>query len=577
MIAKKTHALIAVFALGSLLLLPNATLLFLGFDTARWPVSFVVSTIVIAPLLLLFFFAIFGRLLWLACLLQIPFATLAPIELFYIIRYKQPSSAEILGTVSATNPGETIGYFGWVLIPIGLAMLAGLLLASAATWLSYRTKLRWSGRAQEWLLIGAITLPIVIFGIGTTRTQGGLSDRALGGVGSFEMLDVPFTTGYPFGVIRRVWVYREEWNAMYASFTKLDAFRFHARSTSNAFKQRQIYVLVVGESSRRDHWQLFGYNRPTNPELIHVENLVLLPNVLSSWPQSVMAIPALLTRKPISESGFAWKEASILRAMQEAGYETWWISNQLPMGKYDSPVTAYAMEAQHQLFLDHADWTSGNNFDEDLIKPLEDVITTNPSKQKLFIILHMMGSHEPYDKRYPTGFKHFLPTIEDGGDKAQQLARDQNSYDNTVLYTDHVLAKIIDVLRQSDAVSALWFESDHSESLPTPTCTFSGHGNGTRYEFMIPALFWYSKAYETNFPDRVSQLHANADKAALSASTFESLIDMVGVDFPGHDLSWSLFSSQWKYHPRIVHGLWATDFDKAQFSKGCQMVFPPNS
>jgi glucan phosphoethanolaminetransferase (alkaline phosphatase superfamily) len=576
-ITHKKQAAAAVFALISLLMLPNLALLVVSWNAARWHAAFIVAASVIPPILLLFFFALFGKRLWLGCLLLTPFAMLAPPEFFYVTKYGQVSSAEILGTVSATNPGETIGYFGWVLLPLALSMLAGLLLALGTAWLSYTTKLRWSGRIQEWAVISAIALPTMIFVVGLVRSKGNMYARLMGGWGSLAMLDNSITMGYPFGVIRRVWVYEEEWQAMYADFAKLDHFSFHARQTGEEIKQRQVYVLVIGESSRRDHWQLFGYDRPTNPELTRVQNLIPITDLLSSWPQSITAIPALLTRKPVTASDFGWKEASILRAMQESGYDTWWISNQLPIGRYDSPVGVYALEAKHQLFLNHADWTSGNNFDENLIQPLRDVIVNNPKESKIFIVLHMMGSHGPYDKRYPPAFMRFIPIMSNLSDKTQHLAAGQNSYDNTILYTDHVLAQIISVLRQSDVISALWFESDHGESLPNATCTLNEHGNGTRYEFMVPALFWYSDGYKSLYPQRVSQLQANADKQTLSASTFESLIDMTGVDFPGHDSSWSLFSSQWAYHPRIVHGLWATDFDKARFSKGCQMVFPPTA
>jgi glucan phosphoethanolaminetransferase (alkaline phosphatase superfamily) len=289
----------------------------------------------------------------------------------------------------------------------------------------------------------------------------------------------------------------------------------------------------------------------------------------------MMAVPLLLTRKPIAYKGFAWNEASILRAMQEAGYETWWISNQLAIGKYDSPVSTYAMEAQHLEFVNHATWVERGNFDSDLLDPLRKVLTETPQKN-LFIVLHMMGSHLPYDLRYPTTFKQFAPIISDKDSAVPQGLRFQNSYDNTILYTDHILNQIIDILNKSNAVSALWFESDHGETLPTPTCSMSGHGIGTRYDYMIPALFWYSDAYASNFPDRVTQLRKNADKRLLSASTFETLIDMAGVNFPGHDESWSLFSSQWTYHPRIVNGFWSTDIDKAQFGKGCEVVIPSN-
>jgi hypothetical protein len=75
----------------------------------------------------------------------------------------------------------------------------------------------------------------------------------------------------------------------------------------------------------------------------------------------------------------------------------------------------------------------------------------------------------------------------------------------------------------------------------------------------------------------LSVLRSNADKPTLSADTFESLIDMAGVDFPGRDPSMSLFSAQWHYRPRIVNPIWQVDFDKAVFNKKCAIVLPPGA
>ena len=225
-----------------------------------------------------------------------------------------------------------------------------------------------------------------------------------------------------------------------------------------------------------------------------------LTNLDSSWPESITAIPIILTRKPITETKFTWwKEASILRAMKEAGYETYWISNQQAIGKYDSPVSTFAFEAQHDEFLNHVSWSAPGSYDEDLLQPLRDAL--HDSNGDLFIVLHMMGSHQSYDFRYPEPYKKFRPAESDPPDGTPAREHSLNSYDNSILYTDHVLASIIGILRDDGAVTGLWFESDHGESLPTATCKMEGHGNGTRYEYEIPALVWYSDAYRVGVPD----------------------------------------------------------------------------
>ncbi|QAU25134.1 phosphoethanolamine transferase [Dyella sp. M7H15-1] len=569
MIDNKMLAKVTLAVLISLLMLPNIIWLIEGVRGRQWD-----SALIIPTLLLLLLFAVFGTRLWFACLALSPFAMLAPIECFYIAAYRRPSSAEILGSIFATNPGETLGYFGKLLLPLALCMLGGLLLALLAARMCYRSKLRWSNRTREWIFASGIILPLMIFIVGGINGKGNLRDHFTDGARTLTSLRSPIEDGYPFGPALRIWNFWIAWKAMYATYAQLSTFRFHATERTPV-NQRQIYVLVIGESSRRNHWQLFGYERPTNPGLTKVRNLIRITDMVTSWPETMMAVPLILTRKPITYKSFTWHEASILRAMEEAGYDTWWISNQLAIGKYDSPVSTYALEAKHLIFINHATWTESNNFDGNLAPSLQEALTKT-SEKNLFIVLHMMGSHQPYDLRYPPAYQKFTPILYEAHGSASQELRFRNSYDNTILYTDHVLTQVIDILNKSRAVSALWYESDHGETLPTPTCSMSGHDIGTRYDYMVPALFWYSDAYAAQFPERVAKLRENASQRTLSASTFESLADMAGIDFPGHNESWSLFNSQWSYHPRIVNGFWPTDLDKAQFGKGCEVVIPAN-
>lgn len=74
-------------------------------------------------------------------------------------------------------------------------------------------------------------------------------------------------------------------------------FRFGAR-LATPLPSRQVYVLVIGESSRRDHWQLFGYGRSTTPELAVLPHLVPIRHMVSAFAQTEAALPVMLTRKP---------------------------------------------------------------------------------------------------------------------------------------------------------------------------------------------------------------------------------------------------------------------------------------
>jgi glucan phosphoethanolaminetransferase (alkaline phosphatase superfamily) len=561
----------AVALLVLLLMTPNVIWLMYSHAPSTFAAAIVLPTILLTTL-----FAILGRWLWAACLLLAPFAMLVPLEIFYVATYHTPSTAQVIATVLITNPQETVAYLGSLLPILLIAPVLSLSIAVVAAWLAFRANLRWNGRTREWIAAIAVATPIVSIAIGLAMSRGSLLSRLQTAVTPLRSIGATIQSGYPFGLFQRFGEYRHEWTTMRTEARKFQTFSYHARRAATQPRQRQVYVLVIGESSAREHWQLFGYDRPTNPELSKLDNLIPIGRMVTSWPDTLAAVPVMLTRKPYTSNRPQWKEPSFLPAMQEAGYETWWISNQYPIGKFDSPVSIYAYEAQHVVWLNHtATWDNPGSYDGELVRPLREALRT--SHHDLFIVLHMMGSHMYYDYRYPPSFARFKPVESDRQSTVVQGLRIRNSYDNTIVYTDHVLAQIIDVLKQSGAVSAVWYESDHGEVLPSPGCDREGHGIGTWHEFEIPALFWYSDAYQRDFPRRVAALRANADKRSLSADTFESLIDMAGVTFPGHDETWSLFSQDWRYRPRIVAQFWYTDFDHASFGKGCGVVMPDNS
>jgi glucan phosphoethanolaminetransferase (alkaline phosphatase superfamily) len=561
----------AIALLIALVMLPN--LLWLAYDPSG---SVWVAALVLPLAMLSIWFAALGRWLWIACLLLMPLALLAPLETYYVAQYHHPTSAQIIATIVATNPLEAREYFGRLLLPLVLVLLAGALVALVAAWASFRAGLRWRGYTRLGLLGAGIVAMLVPLGVGVaTSRHKSSANSAAEESASAPMRDYGYAIedGYPFGVIPRIVAYRHEWHRMRGEAARFRAFRFHAHRTGAPLRQRQVYVLVIGESSRRANWQLFGYERPTNPELSKLKNLVPITHFISTWPESIAAIPMILTRrKPDMAWDAPWHEASILRAMQEAGYETYWISNQQAIGEFDSPVSMYAYEAEHVEWLNHASWTAPGSYDGDLIRPLKDALRA--SDKDIFIVLHMMGSHVKYDYRYPKTFEHWQPTQLSPPGEGSSIERARNSYDNSILYTDHVLAEVIDALKASGAVTGLWFESDHGELIPTPTCDKEGHGVGTVPEYEIPALFWYSDSYEAHFPLRVESLRAHAGKRTLSADTFESLIDMAGVTFPTHDESWSLFSPKWRYHTRWVAQTRHVDFDTARFDKTCERVLP---
>jgi glucan phosphoethanolaminetransferase (alkaline phosphatase superfamily) len=565
-------AWVAVGLLVAVVLEPNFAWLRFG------PTTYNLRSGAIMPIAtLLVLLALFGKRLWAACVILLPFALLVPAETLYVARYRHPSTEEIFATVFATNSSEAYEFLGAALKPLAAATLVCLVLGLAATTLAFSTRLAWTHRSRRWVLTAGLSVPLVLFVVGMiVPARVPEVSRIASGIAAVEVLGAPLEGSYPFGLVSRSLAYWREWREMLESYDALKDFRFGATRRAT-IGRRQVYVLVLGESSARSHWQLYGYARPTTPALAKVDNLVKIGNMLTSWDASIAAIPLVLTRKPITGNTLSWSEASIVRAMREAGYETWWISNQLPLSLLGSPISAYAHEAEHVLFLNASSDEAGDSYDELVLQPL--LSTLARASNDVFVVLHTMGSHSFYYSRYPREFARFQPDHTDGDIGVVNAEMLVNSYDNSIVYTDHLLFKVIEALRGSDAVTALWYESDHGETLPTDRCQLAGHGADSRDEFEVPAFFWYSNAFAAAFPHRVANIVNHADERTLSGNTFESLIDMAGIEFPGHDGTWSLFSPDWQFHTRIVNPLRAgpVDFDQAVFDERCSIPTSPDN
>jgi glucan phosphoethanolaminetransferase (alkaline phosphatase superfamily) len=582
-----------MFGTIALLLLPNFVWLAIS-DRLYFQHSvpyILMSALLPALIGVLGLFALLGRWPWLCTLLMLPFLVLVPAEVAYIAQYGEPSFYAIIATIVESNSRESIDFLGALIWPLAAATLACLVWGVVAIVVQLRSGYAWRGKWRSLTLTICITAAIMPFALaaiapaprsvaGAAGSPAASVSEPLPGADAIVASRVPawlarLEPSFPFGVAVRWLRYREEWDAMRAAAERLRQFQFHAQQTASV-PERQVYVLVIGETGRRDHWSMYGYARDTNPELAATPNLIKLGDVVSPWSASRMAVPLIVTRKRGSETTSVLHERTVMHAFAEAGFETYWMSNQLAVGEFDSPIAVVAHDIDHVSFYNVADWGKPGNYDEVLLQPLKQALAGK--SEKLFIVLHTLGSHANYAFRYPPAFDRWTPSLKGVADPDYYIVanadRIYNSYDNSILYTDHFLAAVIDVLKQQHAIATMWYTADHGEDLITADCKFAGHGNGTLYNFPVPSVFWYSDDYAQHFAAALEQMRAHADKKITTENFFESLIDMAGLDFPGHNSSWSLFSTKWQPHQRLVHGLFEVDFDEAEVSQKCHMLWP---
>lgn len=306
----------------------------------------------------------------------------------------------------------------------------------------------------------------------------------------------------------------------------------------------ELYIIVIGETSRADNWQLFGYQRPTTPELMNVAGLVAYPHTLSESNTTHKSVPMLLS--PVDSHTFADSLShikSLITAFKEGGFATAAISNQQRNGSY---IDFFLEEADTCVFLKD---TNSETMDMELPQYIERVMTRGNTKQ--LIIVHTYGSHFKYNDRYPAEFAHFTPDypLEATPGMRPKLI---NAYDNTIRYTSHMLNTIIGILDNHSGLSAMIYTSDHGEDIYDDDRHLFLHASPTPsyWQLHVPMLIWMSPDFREHYPDLYESAKSNADsQVSSSASLFPTVMSLAGLRAEAADTTRSLVSPSYTPAP----------------------------
>lgn len=317
-------------------------------------------------------------------------------------------------------------------------------------------------------------------------------------------------------------------------------FRFDARATRP--DSAEVYVLVIGETSRADNWQLAGYERPTNPRLSRRNGITFFDKVLSESNTTHKSVPLLMSHISSEEFGDSLTRVKgIIDAFKEAGFRTAWISNQQHNGSY---IDFFGEQADSVHFL----VDDGRlHLDTDVVPVLRQFLNDN-SGQPTFIAIHTYGSHFVYRDRYPREDAFFTP---ENKTQAEKSNRDQltNAYDNTIRYTDLVLDSIIGAVEATGRPAGLLYLSDHGEDIFDDSRGRFLHAspNPTYWQIHIPLLVWTSDEFRSRYPELQRRLEEHRHLNISSGrSVFHTLADMAGLTMPMLDRSSSLASESFR-------------------------------
>lgn len=308
----------------------------------------------------------------------------------------------------------------------------------------------------------------------------------------------------------------------------LDA-KIHDQNTENLPK---LMVLVVGETARAESFALDGYARSTNPKLAQQE-IINFSQVSSCGTATAVSVPCMFSGMPRVDydEQLASHREGLLDIAKRAGYQVTWIDNNSGCkGTCDRVEQFKIPDTLQQKWCKNDECLDGILVDS--LKVYLEKIPAQDTRPRL-VVLHQIGSHGPaYYERVPRVFSQFKPTCDTNA--IQGCDHDQliNSYDNTVLYTDHILDTLIETLKNTTQYrSAMWYLSDHGESTGEHGMYLHGapYAIAPTQQTHIPMLMWFSKSWQQQAEKQVHCLLQQQDKKLSQDNLFPTMLSLLDV------------------------------------------------
>ena len=299
--------------------------------------------------------------------------------------------------------------------------------------------------------------------------------------------------------------------------------------------EKAVVVLVIGESARNANFQLYGYQRDTNPLLSKQEGLKVY-QATACATYTTAGTKAILEPK---DSGDLY-ELLPNYAFRTGVDVSWRTSN---WGEPPIHIDEYLTDT------DLSDLYQGksNDYDDILYYGLRERIESS-QKDKVLIILHTSTSHGPkYADKYPKEFEVYKPVAKNIEEGEKNIGMLINAYDNTIRYTDFRLNSLINTLREmKDWHSAMIFISDHGESLGENKMFMHGLPMklAPKVQYEIPFLVWTSDGFRTYKQTSSSQDAPEGELPAVLEQhyIFHSVLNLLSIQSPAYNKDYDIFA-----------------------------------
>ncbi|QHI36147.1 Phosphoethanolamine transferase EptA [Kordia antarctica] len=289
--------------------------------------------------------------------------------------------------------------------------------------------------------------------------------------------------------------------------------------------EKSVAVLVIGESARSNNFSLYGYEKNTNPLLSKIDN-VYHYEAESCATYTTAGLKCILEHKYTNDL-----YETLPNYLYRNDVEVIWRTT-----NWGEPTVNTKNFQNKQALQERCAGEQRCGYDEVLLNGLREQILAS-NKNKILVVLHTNTSHGPtYYKKYPEQFEKFSPvckSVELANCTQEELI---NAYDNTIVYTDYILATLIQELKQLDEYnSSMIFISDHGESLGEKNLYMHGipASIAPKEQLDIPFIVWLS--------DDSKKLKQNQQHS--QHNVFHSVLDFLKIESPIYDPTMSIYEN----------------------------------
>ena len=459
--------------------------------------------------------------------LLIPVMIAGLIEIYVLSTLRSPVTAELLGAIFANDILEKLEFVSGNISLLIIGLVVFVFYISLILFIPSRLAL------PKFVKNGVLALFLV--------TQGAIVLRDYyvnvnNGVDWFDIECQVYTyrvkaaKTFPINWVNNFWTYSVNCQLLNDYNQRICDFHFGAKEQTH-LPHPKLVVLVIGESARRASFSLYGYERKTTPLLEEKENLIVMTRAEAEFNSTEVAYSVFMSRATSDSLSIALEEPSLIKAFDEAGFYTVYISNQKL--NYGSVFHAYSLQADTVIDLKAS---MDQSVSDASVLPLFSEVVRKNHERSTLVVIHATGSHFRYNLRYPKEFDRFQPSIDNSFDLTSLSLKNKvslvNSYDNSILFTDYFLSHLIDIMdADTSRVSLMMYASDHGENLFDDSKNLILHGSRhlSRYERDIPLLVWRNRNYDLFLPDKVDALCRHKNDRIVTSHFFHSLLDMADI------------------------------------------------